>query len=89
MLKDKVTDEDTEILMDFLLSILSIENKDLRRMVEDTMKQFVPLFKQETINHLVSEIFTPLDLADNPLIDETVDSESDVDLEENAEEIIV
>lgn len=56
-------------------------------MVEESMRQFVPTFKQDTINHLVTEIFAPLDLAENHLIDESVGSDSDIDSEDDENDI--
>lgn len=87
LIKNKINDEDTEILMDFLLSILSVENKELRKMVEECLKSNVSFLKQDTINHIVSEILTPLDLTDNLLIDETIESESDADLDDEEQDI--
>lgn len=73
--------------MDCLISILSIENKDIRKLVEEIFKHFLSVLKGETISLIVSEIFTPLDLTDNLLIDETMESESDADLKEEDKDI--
>lgn len=79
---EKVKDEDLEILVDCLISLLGVGNKQLRKLIEGTFREFMPLLKSEVIELVVSEIFTPLELTENLLIDETVESESDVDLDE-------
>jgi len=66
---------------------LSIENKDIRKLVEEIFKHFLSVLKGDTISLIVSEIFTPLDLTDNFLIDETMESESDADLKDEDKDI--
>lgn len=66
---------------------MSIENKDIRKLVEEIFKHFLSVLKGDTISLIVSEIFTPLDLTDNFLIDETMESESDADLKDEDKDI--
>lgn len=56
-------------------------------MVEEIFKHFLSVLKGDTISLIVSEIFTPLDLTDNFLIDETMESESDADLKDEDKDI--
>lgn len=87
LIGDQLQVEDYEILVDCLISILSVENKEIRKLVEETFKHFLPVLKGETINLIVSEIFTPLDLTDNLLVDETMESDTDADLSEENQDI--
>lgn len=47
----------------------------------------MPNLSKDVITLIVSEIFTPLDLTENILVDETVDSESDVELIDDEKDI--
>lgn len=75
--------EDFEILVDLLISLLNISNKDLRSLLESIFREYLPHFDKEILNMVVKEILTPLWKSNEILINP---EESEDDLDDSLEE---
>ncbi len=74
--KKSLKSDDHEILVDCLISLMAIHNKDFRETIKSTFKAFMDKYDTKILELLESEIFKPLE---NP--GAQVDEEDEEDIE--------